>query len=110
MYALGVYTLATLVAALSPSWEFLFWSRVVAGAGIGAESAIIAPFLSEFVQSKFRGRFIGSLAGFFSFGFVFAALLGSLSPIPQSRGTFRAASGSFCRIPLSAPGAPSHSS
>ena len=76
MYALAVYTLATLVAALSPSWEFLFWSRVVAGAGIGAESAIIAPFLSEFVQSKFRGRFIGSLAGFFSFGFVFAALLG----------------------------------
>ena len=76
MYALAVYTIATLVAALSPSWEFLFWSRVVAGAGIGAESAIIAPFLSEFVQSKFRGRFIGSLAGFFSFGFVFAALLG----------------------------------
>jgi putative MFS transporter len=44
--------------------------------GIGAESAIVAPFLSEFVQSKIRGRFIGSLAGFFSFGFVFAALLG----------------------------------
>lgn len=76
MYALAVYTLATLVAAFSMNWEFLFWSRVVAGVGIGAESAIIAPFLSEFVQSKFRGRFIGSLAGFFSFGFVFAALLG----------------------------------
>jgi putative MFS transporter len=76
MYALALYTLATLVAAFSPNWEFLFWSRVVAGIGMGAESAIIAPFLSEFVQSKFRGRFIGSLAGFFSFGFVFAALLG----------------------------------
>jgi putative MFS transporter len=49
---------------------------VVAGFGVGAESAIIAPFLSEFVQSKYRGRFIGSLSGFFSFGFVFAALLG----------------------------------
>jgi putative MFS transporter len=76
MYALFVYTTFTLVAALSPNWQFLFWSRVVAGAGIGAESAIIAPFLSEFVQSRFRGRFVGSLAGFFSFGFVFAALLG----------------------------------
>src|SRR5262249_11992490 len=51
-------------------------SRVVAGFGVGAESAIIAPFLSEFVQKKYRGRFIGSLSGFFSFGFVFAALLG----------------------------------
>lgn len=76
MWALAIYTVATLVAAFSPSWEFLFWSRVVAGAGIGAESAIVAPFLSEFIQSKYRGRFIGSLAGFFSFGFVFAALLG----------------------------------
>jgi len=76
MYALFIYTFATLVAAFSPNWEFLFWSRVVAGCGIGAESAIIAPFLSEFIQSKFRGRFIGSLSGFFSFGFVFAALLG----------------------------------
>jgi len=76
MYALFIYTTFTLIAALSPNWQFLFFSRVVAGAGIGAESAIIAPFLSEFVQSKYRGRFVGSLAGFFSFGFVFAALLG----------------------------------
>jgi putative MFS transporter len=76
MYALFVYTFATLFAACSMNWQFLFWSRVVAGFGVGAESAIIAPFLSEFVQSKYRGRFIGSLSGFFSFGFVFAALLG----------------------------------
>jgi putative MFS transporter len=76
MNALFVYTFATLVAAFSPSWEVLFWSRVVAGAGIGAESAIIAPYLSEFIPSQYRGRFIGSLSGFFSFGFVFAALLG----------------------------------
>jgi putative MFS transporter len=76
MYALFVYTIATLFAACSMNWQFLFWSRVVAGFGVGAESAIIAPFLSEFVQSKYRGRFIGSLSGFFSFGFVFAALLG----------------------------------
>jgi putative MFS transporter len=76
MYALFIYTVATLFAACSPNWQFLFWSRVVAGAGVGAESAIIAPFLSEFIQSRLRGRFIGSLSGFFSFGFVFAAMLG----------------------------------
>lgn len=76
MYALAIYASASLVAALSPSWGFLFWSRVVAGFGTGAESAIIAPFLAEFVAGRFRGRFIGSLAGFFSFGFVLAALLG----------------------------------
>ena len=76
MYALAIYATASVVAALSPSWGFLFWSRVVAGFGTGAESAIIAPFLAEFVAGRFRGRFIGSLAGFFSFGFVLAALLG----------------------------------
>jgi len=76
MYALAIYTVAALVAAFSPNWQFLFWSRVIAGFGTGAESAIIAPFLSEFVQSKYRGRYVGSLSGFFSFGFVFAALLG----------------------------------
>ncbi len=78
IWALGIYAGASLVAALSPSWGFLFWSRVVAGFGTGAESAIIAPFLSEFVSGRFRGRFIGALAGFFSFGFVLAALLGYL--------------------------------
>ncbi|MDR3672883.1 MAG: MFS transporter [Holophaga sp.] len=76
MYALFIYTFATLVAAFSPNWQFLFWSRVVAGLGVGAESAIIAPYLSEFVQSRFRGRFIGSLSGFLSFGYVFSALIG----------------------------------
>jgi len=38
---------------------------------------IVAPFLAEFVASRYRGRFTGSLAGFFSFGFVGAALLGN---------------------------------
>src|SRR5262252_650769 len=78
MYALAIYCLATLIAAFSPNWQFLFWSRAAAGFGTGAESAIIAPFLAEFIQKKYRGRFIGSLSGFFSFGFVFAALLGYL--------------------------------
>lgn len=76
MYALAIYSVATMIAAFAPSWQVLFWWRVVASVGTGAEAAIIAPFLSEFVQKKYRGRFIGSLAGFFSYGFVFAALLG----------------------------------
>ncbi|MEO1785035.1 MFS transporter [Thermodesulfobium sp. 4217-1] len=86
MYALAIYAIASIFAALSPNWYFLFWSRVAASFGTGAESAIIAPFLSEFVQSKFRGRFIGSLAGFFSFGFLFAAILGYMIVPSHSEG------------------------
>ena len=51
-------------------------ARVLAGLGTGAESAIIAPFLVEFVPPARRGWFLGALAGFFSFGFVGAALIG----------------------------------
>src|SRR3982074_2408975 len=76
MYALAIYSLATLVAAFAPNRRFLFWRRGIASFRTGAESAIIAPFLAEFVQKKFRGRFVGSLSGFFSFGFVFSALVG----------------------------------
>jgi putative MFS transporter len=76
MYALAIYAVATAVAAFAQSWQFLFAWRVIAAFGTGAESAIIAPFLAEFIQRTYRGRFVGSLSGFFSFGFVFAALLG----------------------------------
>src|SRR5438309_914515 len=76
MYALAIYCVGTLVAAFAQSWQFLFAWRVIASFGTGAESEIIAPFLAEFIQRKYRGRFVGSLSGFFSFGFVFAALLG----------------------------------
>jgi putative MFS transporter len=88
MYGLVIYALATLVAALAPNWQFLFWWRVIASVGTGAESAIIAPFLAEFVEKKYRGRFIGSLSGFFSFGFVFAALIGYFV-VPASRDGWR---------------------
>ena len=56
------------------------WGRrrpmIIGGIGMGAEGAIVAPFLSEFVATRYRGVFTGALAGFFSFGFVAAALLG----------------------------------
>jgi putative MFS transporter len=90
LYALAFYCVATLFSAASPGWEFLFWSRTLAGIGFGAESAIIAPFLSEFIQGKYRGRYIGSLSGFFSFGFVFAALLGYFV-VPASAAGWRIA-------------------
>src|SRR5690242_9063096 len=86
MYALAVYCLASFVAACAPSWKFLFGMRVISGIGTGAESAIVAPYLSEFIQSRYRGRYVGSLSGFFSFGFVLAALLGYFVVPASSQG------------------------
>ncbi len=76
VWSLVFYSVATLISAFAGTWQFFFVFRVLAGIGTGAQSAIIAPYLSEFINSKVRGRYVGALAGFFSFGFVFAALLG----------------------------------
>src|ERR1700744_4189048 len=76
MWALVIYCVASLASAFANDWGFFLGTRIVAGLGTGAESAIVAPFLSEFVAKRYRGAFPGSLAGFFSFGFVAAALLG----------------------------------
>lgn len=77
MYALALYALATLAAAASQNWEMFFAFRVIAGIGIGAEAAIIPTFISEFIPAAKRGLFVGSVAGFFSLGYVSAALLGT---------------------------------
>lgn len=76
LWALALYCLMSVVAAMAPNFEIFLGARVLAGLGAGAESVIIAPFLSEFIPPKRRGWFIGSLAGFFSFGYVAAALIG----------------------------------
>jgi MFS transporter, putative metabolite:H+ symporter len=76
LYALIFYCVFTLVAAAAPNYPVFVGARVLAGLGTGAESAIIAPFLAEFVPPARRGWFLGTLAGFFSFGFVGAALIG----------------------------------
>jgi putative MFS transporter len=78
MWALAVYCCANVGSALAGGWRVLLAWRVMAGFGAYAESAIVAPFLAEFAGPSFRGRYIGALAGFFSAGFVAAAVLGSL--------------------------------
>ncbi|HKR47396.1 MAG TPA: MFS transporter [Paraburkholderia sp.] len=78
VWALIIYCIASLISAGAQDWPFFMAMRIVAGVGTGAESAIVAPFLSEFVARKYRGTFTGSLAAFFSFGFVAAAVLGYL--------------------------------
>lgn len=78
MYALLFYCVMTILAAVAPNFGLFMVFRVLAGLGTGAESVIIAPYLSEFVPAARRGWFVGALAGFFSFGYLAAAVLGRL--------------------------------
>lgn len=75
-WALLVFCAMTLCNAFVNDWHTFFVFRMLAGVGMGAEGAIIAPFLSEFVSRRYRGTFTGALAGFFSFGFVLSAVVG----------------------------------
>ncbi|WP_415854536.1 MFS transporter [Sinomonas sp. G460-2] len=77
MYALALYAIASAVAATSQNWEFFFSMRVIAGIGIGAESAIIPTFIAEFIPKARRGLFVGAVAGFFAFGYICAAFIGT---------------------------------
>lgn len=76
MWALTIFCVMSLANAFVQDWHMFFLFRSLSGIGMGAEGAIIAPFLAEFVSNRYRGSFTGALAGFFSFGFVLAALIG----------------------------------
>jgi MFS transporter, putative metabolite:H+ symporter len=78
LWALGVYCAASFASAFAASPTEFFAERVVAGFGIGAEGAIIAPYLTEFVAKGYRGKFVGALLGFFAFGSLGVAVLGYL--------------------------------
>lgn len=86
MYALVLYCLFTAMAALSPTFELFLGARAVAGIGLGAELAIVAPFLSEFVPARRRGWFIGVLGAFLAVGSFLAALLGRFLVEPVDDG------------------------
>jgi putative MFS transporter len=78
MSALFIFCFASLISSQMNHWQAFYATRIFAGFGTGAESAIVSPFLSEFVSRRSRGAFTGALASFFSLGFVFAAVLGNL--------------------------------
>jgi MFS transporter, putative metabolite:H+ symporter len=90
MGALAFYCSASVISATATSWQMFLACRIVTGIGLTAEAVVIAPFLSEFAPSRSRGRFMGALAGCFSFGWVAAALLG-VSIVPLGPDAWRVA-------------------
>lgn len=76
LWALAIYCTATFGCALADRWSLFLLFRVIAGVGTSAESAIIAPYLTEFAGTSFRGRYVGTLTAFFSIGFLLSAILG----------------------------------
>ncbi|WP_369392528.1 MFS transporter [Streptomyces sp. CG1] len=55
---LGVYSVCSLLGALSPNAAWLIVTRFLAGAGIGAEQALSDCYLADVLPAGKRGRFI----------------------------------------------------
>lgn len=78
MIALAAFSIFSLLMATAQSPTELFIWRALAGIGLGAESVLVTPYLSEFVPPKHRSTFIGRTVAYFSYGSVLAALVALL--------------------------------
>ncbi|WP_448719360.1 MFS transporter [Microbacterium natoriense] len=85
MTSLLIFCVCSLLMGTANSVPELFIWRALAGIGIGAETALIAPYISEFLPARVRGKFVTRTVGFLAFGYIFAGLLAPfvISPNPE---------------------------
>jgi len=86
MTSLLVFCACSFLMGTAQSVPELFIWRALAGIGIGAETAIIAPYISEFLPSRVRGKFVARTVGFLSFGYILAGAIAPIviSPNPET--------------------------
>lgn len=85
MTALLIFSVCSLLMGTANSVPELFIWRALAGIGIGAETALIAPYISEFLPARVRGKFVARTVGFLAFGYILAGVLAPIiiSPNPE---------------------------
>lgn len=75
---LGLFTLASLAAALAPTISILLTARAIQAIGGAAMLALTTPIVSTFLPKAEQGRAIGIVAGCESLGITLGRLLGGL--------------------------------
>ncbi len=81
------YGLAALLSALSPNLAWLIGARVIVGLGVGADFAVVFPYLVEYVDSAHRGRVMAWAMWAANFGMLAAYGAGAIAL--QYRGGWR---------------------
>ncbi len=76
------YALVTGACSLAQGFTSLFALRVVVGLGLGGLVPVDSSYLTEYLPSKCRGRFMAWFNGFFSVGVALAFLAGPLVIVP----------------------------
>lgn len=73
-----IFTISSLLCAISWSVGSLLLFRFFVGVGLGGELPVVSSLLSEFVPGKSRGWFIVLLESFWAYGWVTAAIISFL--------------------------------
>lgn len=96
----AAYGLAGAISALSPDLTFLTISRLIVGLGIGADYAVVFPYLVEYLQPERRGPVMAWALWAASFGMLVAYALGALTLTSPSGWRIPLAIGALLVIPL----------
>jgi putative MFS transporter len=72
----AMFSILSVVAACAWSFNGLLWARIIEGIGLGAEVPIAGALFNEYVRSKNRGLVVGVYESLFSWGNMFAPLIG----------------------------------
>lgn len=66
--SLAINGVAGFLSALAPNYGLFVTLRFIGGIGIGGSLAIIITYMSEFISAKWRGKYLGMLSTFWTFG------------------------------------------
>ncbi len=70
-----VFSLGSVLSALSPTYETLLLARVVTGLGLGGELPVVSTLVSELSPRASRGRMVSLLESFWAYGTLVAGLI-----------------------------------
>jgi putative MFS transporter len=76
LYTLLLWSLTSLLCAFAWNYQSLLVLRFIQGLGLGGEIPIMAAYINEFANSRYRGRFSLSYQTLFSIGLFAVALIG----------------------------------
>jgi len=97
--SLLIFCACSLLMGTATSVPELFFWRILAGVGIGAETALITPYIAEFLPARARGKFVSRTVGFLSFGYILAGVVAPIviSPNPETGWRIAAV---ICALPV----------
>lgn len=89
LFAIGIFTVGSVIGALAPDMNMLIVARVIQGIGGGGLMILSQATIADVVPARERGKYMGIMGGVFAFSSVAGPLIGgSLTEGPGWRWAF----------------------